>query len=361
VSSLSSVEPACERLDPATAEDDLYAEHIARYQFALGYAKGKRVLDCASGVGYGAALLATVADLVIGVDNDFVTTLEASQRYSRPNTRFLQADGRSLPLKNGSLDLVISLETIEHAPHPERFVSEFRRVLAPSGILVLSTPNTDVYRHEDGVENPFHAHEFTIKELTRLLRSYFPWVRLLAERHQTSVVIGPANETPMMTWFGDDSAPHDDVLERSPYVIAVCGRKPMRTTGLIRLASGGSRMQELVGWARSADDELERARELVHGLQKEVQERTAWAKDLECELDHARRVVSDLQVQVAERTTWASDLETELTRVRQIVVLLQEELSVRTSADRVPNSDELAFTEVDADNSENRPPQSNGR
>src|SRR6266849_3753767 len=123
----------CERLDPISAQDDLYAEHVVRYQFALGFASRKRVLDCATGVGYGAALMARVAEMVVGVDNAPEAIREASHRYACPNIRFLVADGRSLPLKNGSVDLVVSLETIEHALSAEHFIAEFQRVLAPSG------------------------------------------------------------------------------------------------------------------------------------------------------------------------------------------------------------------------------------
>ncbi len=45
-------------------------EHLHRYALALEFAAGKSVLDIASGEGYGAALLAKVAQCVTGVDID---------------------------------------------------------------------------------------------------------------------------------------------------------------------------------------------------------------------------------------------------------------------------------------------------
>lgn len=46
-----------------------------------------------------------------------------------------------LPFADGSFDVVIAGEVIEHVPHPDLMLTEIRRVLVPSGRLVLSTPN----------------------------------------------------------------------------------------------------------------------------------------------------------------------------------------------------------------------------
>jgi len=45
-------------------------EHYHRYLFAAALASGRRVLDLATGEGYGAAVLATQADEVVAVDID---------------------------------------------------------------------------------------------------------------------------------------------------------------------------------------------------------------------------------------------------------------------------------------------------
>ncbi len=46
-----------------------------------------------------------------------------------------------LPFADSSFDVVVAGEVIEHVPHPDLMLSEIRRVLAPGGRLVLSTPN----------------------------------------------------------------------------------------------------------------------------------------------------------------------------------------------------------------------------
>jgi 2-polyprenyl-6-hydroxyphenyl methylase/3-demethylubiquinone-9 3-methyltransferase len=51
------------------------------------------------------------------------------------------ADATSLPFANGEFDLVVSSECIEHSPDPSLALKEMCRVIAPGGILVLTTPN----------------------------------------------------------------------------------------------------------------------------------------------------------------------------------------------------------------------------
>ncbi|MBN8216131.1 MAG: class I SAM-dependent methyltransferase [Spirochaetes bacterium] len=46
-----------------------------------------------------------------------------------------------LPYPDGFFDLVFSFDVFEHVPHPERIMSEAKRVLAPGGVFLLSTPN----------------------------------------------------------------------------------------------------------------------------------------------------------------------------------------------------------------------------
>ena len=57
-----------ERVIPELVNDDLWAEHVARYAFAARLAAGRRILDAGCGTGYGAAELQSNAAGFIGID-----------------------------------------------------------------------------------------------------------------------------------------------------------------------------------------------------------------------------------------------------------------------------------------------------
>lgn len=46
-----------------------------------------------------------------------------------------------LPFNNNEFETILSFETIEHLPQPEKFVHELYRILQPDGCLVLTMPN----------------------------------------------------------------------------------------------------------------------------------------------------------------------------------------------------------------------------
>lgn len=162
-----------ERLLPDRQRGELvHAQHLARYLFAARFARGRTVLDAACGEGYGTALLgAAGAGSVTGVDIDEQTVLHAREAY--PHT-FEPADVARLPFGDGEFGLVVSFETLEHVPDAGAAVAEFRRVLAPDGLLIASTPNSDRYL----VDNEFHEREFTQDEFEQLLRRHFDRVEL---------------------------------------------------------------------------------------------------------------------------------------------------------------------------------------
>ena len=49
-------------------------------------------------------------------------------------------DGTHIPLEDASVDSILSTQTLEHVPNPERIVEEWARVLRPEGQLLLTVP-----------------------------------------------------------------------------------------------------------------------------------------------------------------------------------------------------------------------------
>jgi len=153
-------------------------EHRARYDFAATWVRGGVVVDCACGDGSGArAYLRGRPDLLLGLDLDVESIERARGTVADPAARFEVADATALPCADQSVDLYISLETIEHVPDAEAMLAECVRVLRPEGRFICSTPN----RH---VTNPgttagdqpicrFHRREYAPDEFLGLLRPYF--------------------------------------------------------------------------------------------------------------------------------------------------------------------------------------------
>jgi 2-polyprenyl-3-methyl-5-hydroxy-6-metoxy-1,4-benzoquinol methylase len=154
-----------ERMIPELSEPATFWEHLFRYSFASRRVQGKRVLDIACGEGYGAWLLSkSGARSVIGVDVCNETCEHARSKYGIDARR---GEAIAIPLPNASVDVIVSFETIEHVKSPDAFLDECVRVLAPGGILIISTPNA--FAHHDSVCNPFHCSEMNADEFLDLL------------------------------------------------------------------------------------------------------------------------------------------------------------------------------------------------
>lgn len=76
----------------------------------------------------------------------------------------LAADGTA-PLDDGSADLVLSTQVLEHVEDPARYLAECRRLLRPGGTLVLSTHGL-MYLHRD----PSDYWRWTGDGLERIVR-----------------------------------------------------------------------------------------------------------------------------------------------------------------------------------------------
>lgn len=159
-------------------------QHLARYRWAAAFAPGLRVLDAACGTGYGARILSQAGAR-------HVTSMDVSSEAS--GLAFVRADVSRLPARDGSFDLYVSFETLEHVEDDEALVREARRVLAPGGHFLCSTPNRDLLSPgltlHDRPRNPYHVREYSIGELEALLTKVFSKVKLFgqtwfSERHR---------------------------------------------------------------------------------------------------------------------------------------------------------------------------------
>ena len=164
-------------------------EHLHRYAIAMQLAENKIVLDIASGEGYGSNLLASVAKEVIGVDISPQAIEDAKNKYRRPNLEFVEGTTSNIPCEASSVDLVVSFETIEHHSQHEEMMEEIKRVLKPTGVLVISSPDKQFYSVIPNYANPFHVKELFESEFKDILNKHFEYTLFLSQTSGTHSVV----------------------------------------------------------------------------------------------------------------------------------------------------------------------------
>jgi SAM-dependent methyltransferase len=148
-----------------------YARHLAAYRAAAPRCRGL-VVDAGCGEGYGAALLASHTRTVVGLDYD-APALARAVRQHPPVGGFARSNVVALPLADACVDVVVSLQVIEHIWTPHDLLHEAARVLRPGGLMLLTTPNRLTFspglRRGERPTNPFHVREFDAQELAALV------------------------------------------------------------------------------------------------------------------------------------------------------------------------------------------------
>ncbi|MFI5910361.1 class I SAM-dependent methyltransferase [Dactylosporangium sp. NPDC051541] len=99
-------------------------------------------LDACCGTGRYAEYLAGRGHRVIGVDSSPDMLERARQRV--PSGDFREADIRTLPLPDRSVDLVVSALALTHLPDLGPVLAEFARVLRPGGSVVISEAHCEI-------------------------------------------------------------------------------------------------------------------------------------------------------------------------------------------------------------------------
>jgi len=175
----------------------MWFEHWHRYHAIAPLVSGKRVLDIASGEGYGSAHLASYAAQVTGVEISAAATEHARASYvGTTNVSFVEGSCTAIPLGDATVDVVVSFETLEHIEEHDAFLREMKRVLVPGGLLIISTPNKAEYTDARGYKNEYHVKELYLAEFEQLLAPYFAHTKMLGQRNGFHSLIQPLNSDP---------------------------------------------------------------------------------------------------------------------------------------------------------------------
>lgn len=111
---------------------------------ALKPLASKRVLDVGCGAGLLCEPLARLGGMVTGVDAAEENIDAARQHAAGAGLAIEYHSGELAGLGLGRFDLVTCLEVLEHVADKPAFVTGLAAVLAPGGLLLLSTPNRTV-------------------------------------------------------------------------------------------------------------------------------------------------------------------------------------------------------------------------
>ncbi len=173
-----------DQVDPLDEKDThlwMKIEHLGHYLFAADFLKQYQpsvVVDVSCGIGYGIVELERAAKTVIGVDSSEEMIQIASKRIRSPNVRFLKKnldDEDLVPdIGEGSVDAIVSFETIEHLVDPNRAISQFSRILRPCGFFICSVPNVLSEPRTSAClpRNKCHKQLFNFGSLSRMVQSH---------------------------------------------------------------------------------------------------------------------------------------------------------------------------------------------
>jgi 2-polyprenyl-3-methyl-5-hydroxy-6-metoxy-1,4-benzoquinol methylase len=171
-------------LPDVPAENYWFRRHLAVYEWIGARVASKRVIDMACGEGYGSDVLARAAAFVLGVDANPEANDHARLRYRRENLHF-ERGMVELHGEPGAYDAVVFLQTIEHVHDPVAVLGHLRSLLAPSGVVYMSTPNVLTLAPAGAAKsgNPWLLKEYRAAEFRDLCRTAFESVELLGLFH----------------------------------------------------------------------------------------------------------------------------------------------------------------------------------
>lgn len=159
---------------------------IDRYVFASNWCKGKTVLDCACGWGYGSKILEALgATWCEGYDIDKHSVSWANEQYNPINSDMnsFRVMDVTIPWMNvdnkNKKDVIVSIETFEHVPRETvtQMLSNFKNSCIKNGTIIITTPQrrTPEFNY---IEGSTHLYEYTVNEFYDELSKVFSNIEL---------------------------------------------------------------------------------------------------------------------------------------------------------------------------------------
>jgi len=304
-----------ERVIPGKVDVDLWNEHLSRYLFASRLCRFKKVIDLGCGSGYGSAELAKKAESVVGVDVSEEAVAEAKVQYTAANLQFQVASLEQLPFADGSFQLAVCFEVIEHLTEYRTLLEEARRVLAPGGQLVISTPNIKFYAESRKLNgpNPFHEHEFAYEEFRAVLGEFFEHQTFFVQNHASGLVFLPLEGAVGTELRLEPGKPNPD---EAHFFLAVCAAKPM--TGAPSFV-----------YIPTAANVLREREHHIQRLEGELITKNEWLEASKTEHKTLVDQFRALKLEMEAKNQWALEQNQRVEKAQQAIVRMEGELTAQ--------------------------------
>lgn len=123
--------------------------------------KNPVILDIGCGTGATARMLKEHGE-VVGLD---FSQLALNACESRGITNLIHGSATSIPLADNSVDVIVATDILEHLDGDELALAEFRRILKPGGLAIISVPAYE-FLWSDHDEALMHKRRYTSKQLS---------------------------------------------------------------------------------------------------------------------------------------------------------------------------------------------------
>lgn len=269
-----------ERYVPGIDDPHLEIEHYQRYLSVLPLIENKIVLDAACGEGYGAHILSSAAKKVTGIDISYDAVNRAVEKYGdTEKLSFCVGSVARLPFPDESMEVVVSFETIEHISEKlqYQFLEEIGRVLKKDGILIMSTPNKEIYSDLFDYHNEFHIKEFYKEEFRTFLESKFKFVQFYNQYFEAVSLIDKEGEQNKKIAYYKKK-----YQQNGKYYIAVAGNEKTIDADISHI---------MMNFYPEYQQRIRRILE----LQDEVESRNRHLKTLDTEIEQNRNCINDLE------------------------------------------------------------------
>ena len=160
--------------------------------------KNKKVLDVGCSTGYLGQKLEKRGAEVTGIDISKVALKKAQEVLSF--TKVVDLNEGELPFKDGTFDLIVASEVIEHLFKPVIVLKELRRILKDKGGIIITTPNFLYWGHrlqflfgnfqysKQGTFDESHVRFFSYSLLKQMLQKN--QLNIIRENHLTGGLVG---------------------------------------------------------------------------------------------------------------------------------------------------------------------------